>query len=390
MTTAPSRLVIAAIVSSSLAGCGLAPPQISEVWDQDFPGVEANAPLPNGKPAQKRLPKISATAQIEYEIKRKIYCELRRAILSLRDYQLESQLPKNWGAQISLSLEVDESSALNPGASLISPIHNATTNFVGEYFGTSTPLLASQTFASLSTPQSYAFGLGATLSSAATRTDKFDPYYTVKEMSKDIDRGTVCYSDWDPFRDGVGMEPAQSSLLIVSDLGLKDWLIGALYNTHAIPSDAPLNPANPAPARPAPATPASLDKERERLRKQGYHEAEVTAILAAEAAAAKQSKSQGQSGGGKINGEDDSASDAISIEIKFQIVSNGNVNPTWKLVRVSANTGSSPLFGVGRTRIHDLIITMGPNTTRTQLTHQASQIGTSVSSGNQAALAAGQ
>src|ERR1700680_2259490 len=72
--------------------------------------------------------------------------------------------------------------------------------------------------------------------------------------------------------------------------------------------------------------------------------------------------------------------DAVSYEIKFVIVSNGNVTPTWKLVRVSANTATSPpFFGLGRTRTHDLIITIGPPTPQTSQSHLASQIGNAVS-----------
>jgi hypothetical protein len=59
----------------------------------------------------------------------------------------------------------------------------------------------------------------------------------------------------------------------------------------------------------------------------------------------------------------------ISHEVKFLIVSSGNITPSWKLVRVSANPSS--FFGANRTRTHDLTVTFGPNveiatTTRTK------------------------
>ena len=85
-------------------------------------------------------------------------------------------------------------------------------------------------------------------------------------------------------------------------------------------------------------------------------------------------------GGGSIK------PDTVSYEIKFVIVSSGNVTPTWKLVRFSANTASSPLFNVGRTRTHDLIITIGPNSNATDNVHLANQIGSAVSNANRAAL----
>jgi hypothetical protein len=53
----------------------------------------------------------------------------------------------------------------------------------------------------------------------------------------------------------------------------------------------------------------------------------------------------------------------ISHEVKFLIVSSGNITPSWKLVRVSANPSS--FFGANRTRTHDLTVTFGPNETVT-------------------------
>jgi hypothetical protein len=50
---------------------------------------------------------------------------------------------------------------------------------------------------------------------------------------------------------------------------------------------------------------------------------------------------------------------AITHDIKFEIVTNGNVNPQWKLVRISANT-SPNLLASGRDRTQELIITFGP------------------------------
>jgi hypothetical protein len=58
----------AALISSGLTGCGLTVPQISEVWDRDYPGDPGGTPV------------LTATAQIEYEIKQKVYCELVHAV----------------------------------------------------------------------------------------------------------------------------------------------------------------------------------------------------------------------------------------------------------------------------------------------------------------------
>ena len=54
--------------------------------------------------------------------------------------------------------------------------------------------------------------------------------------------------------------------------------------------------------------------------------------------------------------------DVYSYEIKFVVLTNGSVNPVWKLVNVTANGGTLPLVSAGRTRTHDLTLTFGPGT----------------------------
>ena len=81
------------------------------------------------------------------------------------------------------------------------------------------------------------------------------------------------------------------------------------------------------------------------------------------------------------------AQNAILHEVKFEIVSNGNVSPTWKLVRFSADTTGN-LFSAGRDRSQDLTITFGPTkkdgknppqlATPAQNSHLATEIGIAV------------
>jgi hypothetical protein len=49
----------------------------------------------------------------------------------------------------------------------------------------------------------------------------------------------------------------------------------------------------------------------------------------------------------------------LQHEVKFEIVTSGTVNPSWKLARVFVNPAGN-LFSAGRTRTHDLLITLGP------------------------------
>lgn len=78
--------------------------------------------------------------------------------------------------------------------------------------------------------------------------------------------------------------------------------------------------------------------------------------------------------------------DVMSYHVKFVVISSGNINPVWKLVRFSADDGTT-LAAANRTRTHDLLITFGaafkPGTANVALTsHQAQEIGIAVSNGN--------
>lgn len=59
-------------------------------------------------------------------------------------------------------------------------------------------------------------------------------------------------------------------------------------------------------------------------------------------------------------GKDAQKPDVFSYEVKFVVVTNGNINPTWKLVKISGG-GGMPFLTGGRTRTHDLILTFGPS-----------------------------
>jgi hypothetical protein len=303
------RSFVVIFFCSALAGCGLLVPNIKEIWDQDIPADPAS-----------NTPKITGTAQIEYEVEERIFCELRVAVGEAERYFVQTGsktqkglFPPDWGAQVALSLEVDESSALNPGVAINNVFPNAVHTF------------GPGTTGSVTTAQSANFGFGATLSSTATRIDKFNPYWSIADLSKPILPTSSCYRANDPFISN-GITPASSSPFIIeSDLGIEDWLVGAMFVDRIIPS-----------------TPQ------------------------------KSSSSSGGGGGG--GGGGGAKPESISIEIKFVIVSNGNATPTWKLVRVSANTTGTS-FSLGRTRTHDLIITIGPNSQQTNNSHLAQQIG---------------
>jgi hypothetical protein len=307
-------------LSFALSGCGFAVPQINEIWDEDRPEDKANS-----------IPLLTGTAQMEILIKTHVFCELKNAVRKTLEFPIpfydgptgkllgtKPLIPPGWSVQVALMLQVDESTALNGGLTLIDVLPNAINKFPQ---------------GNVTTGQSRSFGFGTTASTTATRIDKFNFNYTVADlmiMSKD----SICRH---PDNKLLASFNARSSPLIESDLGIEKWLLGALM------ADAVLYSSEPPPAKAPKGSPA------------------------------------GAPAGGKSGGAQSNVTDAISEEIKFIIISSGSATPTWKLVRLTANT-SNNLLALGRTRTHDLIITLGPNTPSNSFAHLASQIGAAINS----------
>jgi hypothetical protein len=413
----PVAFVFASI---SLSGCGTVVPNIKEAWDTDAP-EHTNS---KGEIVQS----VPGAGQIEFEIKRSVFCELAAAVHEVNKNSQHRTgespkpvIPNDWNALVSLSLEVDESSQLNPGIAANIPMANAISTFG----------VVNKTPVTTSTPQAFSLGFGATLSSTATRIDKFDPTWTIGYLYNRQDiidpEKDGCNPEHDVIKIDANGNPARSSPLITrdpglnisSDLGLKDWLLGAtVVNNYFYSVTGPLvsketlaherdvlsahnfskvdiknivdsganleDISSLTLTSPQEYSRANLLRylgkcvsplQLQQLKGEGYKDNEIEQILTPQTCKGTQ-QSSGGSGG--------QTPDTISIEIKFVIVSNGNVTPTWKLLRVSANTGSAPLFGLGRTRTHDLIITIGPPNAATASTHLASQIGNAVSNGNRA------
>jgi hypothetical protein len=268
-----------------------------------------------------------------------------------------------------LSLQVDESIALTPGVSFTQLLPN-----VVKIFGV---IPAAKTLNSVTVAQSFSLGFGGTLSSEALRIDKFNTYYSVGDLRK---RPTAVCSDGKPDPEGDPLihdlkltPPKSSPLLIESDLGIKDWLIGAMMFDTFLPSSR----------QPSPASNAGGKFEGKFEGKvEGPFEGRAKGTFEGKTSSGGSSSGGSKSssgGGGSPSGSD--GQDSFSREIKFIIISNGNIQPTWKLIQVSANTGNTPFFSTGRTRTHDLLMTIGPPTPRTINDFLASQIGQAVTSG---------
>lgn len=169
------RLALPAFVGAMmLAGCGLVVPEI-----RDFP---------NNTSAAKNNVLVQA-------IIRSIHCELEDAVTSVINADADTakangyfyaQFLGNWGAQVGLTLQMEEKTIVSPNAVYLPP----------------------------SSPHSI-FTLSGGLSGTAdaTRVDKVNFYYKVSELY--LGRNQKCYRDDNPPSD---------SLLIKSDLKLGEWL----------------------------------------------------------------------------------------------------------------------------------------------------------------------
>lgn len=202
----PRRFLLC-LASLSLSACGLSVPQIGEIWDDDT-GASART--------------------LETKIKEKIFCELNAAVASINfdndkrisvvgpdprhpGKQIEEfrkPVPETWGATLTLTFTVEEASGLNPGVTFNTPIIPGQVFFPG---GVSTNPLG----------QSYGLGVGGTLSSTATRTDKFTFFYKVTDLEHDTPECRRADLDHGGHAPG---DAHGSSLLLESNLGIYKWL----------------------------------------------------------------------------------------------------------------------------------------------------------------------
>jgi len=183
------RSVLSALMLAVLcSGCGAVVPQVEEIWDN-------NAAIPADK-------------TLEMLIKKKVFCELQRAVSNIQHetgFQVipnrgkpfyQKWIPESWGVLMTLQITVDESTGLNPGATLTNPLAPVSS------FGSSVA-------------QSFKLSLGGTFSTEANRQDKFTYYYLVKDLE--------------------GKQPAcdypreyGSSFLLDDNLEIQRWLANAM------------------------------------------------------------------------------------------------------------------------------------------------------------------
>lgn len=265
-------------IALTLGACGTYVPEI-----QEFPG----------KPADGQLLVQAIVTNVACEVQNAVYDvisedkeDYRNGVVAHR----HTRFLDGWGAQMTLTLTVDETSSINPAVSWMPP-----------------------------SPANAIFNLNGagTLSADATRTEILNSNYTVQDL--------VAARRCSPADRPGGL------FLLQSDLKLKEWLhdVIMLQGTGEV-----VFPSKP---------------------------------------------------------------NVISHEVKFVVVSSGNITPAWKLTTVAINQNGS-FLSAGRTRTHDLLITLGPldqspmakgkktPSTAAANSHLASQIGLAVTNGIRSGL----
>ena len=178
-------LVVGAMVFI-LAGCGNVVPEL----------------------ADSRSDANNASLYLVRGIVHSIHCEIRRAIihtLGPSTHKMgkneQGAFMLNWGAQVALTLTVDEKTTLNPAAVWLPP---SAVNSI------------------------FTLGASGTLSTDATRIEKMNYFFNVADIRKE------------PLCDTI--EPQSSgSLLIQSDLKLEDWLHAEVLAASSDEITVPLN-----------------------------------------------------------------------------------------------------------------------------------------------------
>lgn len=198
-------------VSSLTAGCGLSVPQLHEPWED-----------------------ADVDDDLAYRIKSKIYCEFRQAVSEIGPQQTYfrgrpvDKIPDNWGAQLTITLQIDETSSLSPTGSYNQVLKNKVTPVTGN-----NPII---------TPQRFSLPFTTNISSQAVRVDKYYTFYVLKNLKKRI--ATFENACNEPSENGPRDLDLRGSSYLFGSLGIRDWLKGAMRTQDLPSSDLPQGQSN--------------------------------------------------------------------------------------------------------------------------------------------------
>ena len=188
---------LVALGLEALSGCGTVPPPMTEVWEER-----------------------EIDSDLAYRIKRSIFCEAVQAIRNVnrswkeRNHNDFDVIPLEYGMQFQTTLTVEESTSINTGLTLNRVFTDDLTKGV-------------------KTGQSSTFGLGATVSTSATRIDTSYSYYVVGKIAGPGKNKDFCFNEKYP------IDRHGTSLLLQSDLGIERYLMNNVKAADAIPSSVP-------------------------------------------------------------------------------------------------------------------------------------------------------
>jgi hypothetical protein len=285
----------------SLSGCGLYMP-------------DKNPLLPDTLDSNK----ISSGGAYEDLIVRHIRCEtaagLKAAYDNLRTQDSKKlEWLKKWGTAITLAITAEDQSGLSPGLSLTTPFENKIFTF--------------KTGGNVTSPQSFVFGIGGSATASATRTETIQFTY----LNKDLLYAADIFVPKQP--DGIPCQTYQRGLMIEGDLKIWEFI----YDKAVIAANGNAAPyAKPTEEKDVPTGQCNCNGKPATQKKQVPID------------------------GSKVAQQPDwPLFNTFTENITFTATFGGNVTPTWKLARVSANS-SANLLSATRTNTNQLTITLGP------------------------------
>ncbi len=300
-----------------LSGCGAFVPEFGELYDTAVPDALIDAIVSHVH--------CEVKSQIEFLILDDIEIA-RNDIASGLPAKRHLKWLDDWGAQLSLTLTVQEKTTLSPGVTLNKVLPNATSVF---------------TSGNVSTSQLETISLGATGSTDATRKAVISWFVDFREFTKvDVEKPS--------FLARTGAKPPSKP---VTDLlkNLTPELATAKRTYDALQRQAVAAGSDTLP---------SICKYPGGVLIEGDLKIRQWLIMSLRTAFVD----NGVTGDFAKNLQNEikiAKKDVLQNQITFVVSYSGNVTPGWKLVRVSANQGGN-FFNAQRTRTQDLVLTLGP------------------------------
>ncbi|MGB8278738.1 MAG: hypothetical protein WCF20_12520 [Methylovirgula sp.] len=329
MSSVKRVLLFAVILPATLGGCGLAVPEKNPLAPDTLDRND-----------------LSSGGKYEDKLVRHIFCEIAVGLWKAYEHvkaQDQPKIPgppesmklpwlKDWGTAITLAITVEDQSGLSPGLSLTTPFANKVFTF--------------PTGGNVTSPQSFSFGIGGSATANATRSETIQFTYTNVGLLK---AAKYFLSEQPNFDDACKF--SQTGVTIDSDLKIWEFV----YDKAVIAANG--NASSYVPKIVAVKNPdgtvkmAPVKNPDGTVVKKPDGTVEMAPVL----------KPEKDKDGNDVYTQHPSwpLYNEFTENITFTTIFGGNVTPTWKLARVSANS-SGNLLSATRTNTNQLTITLGP------------------------------